>query len=101
LQDRFHRKRRVQLTQSNAAIVGAFVDEVINKGDFEAAKLFVWEDVVEQAPFPGQGPGLDGLEDVLRGMQAGFPDLHFSIKEQISRGREGAEPLRVLKNQAR
>ena len=74
------------MTQSNAAIVGAFVDEVINKGDFEAAKLFVWEDVVEQVPFPGQGPGLDGLKDVLRGMQAGFPDLHFSIKEQISEG---------------
>lgn len=74
------------MTQSNAAIVGAFVDEVINQGAFEAAKLFVWEDVVEQAPFPGQGPGLDGLKDVLRGMQAGFPDLHFSIKEQISEG---------------
>jgi hypothetical protein len=35
-----HRKSRVQLTQSNAAIVGAFIDEVINKGDFQAAKLF-------------------------------------------------------------
>jgi predicted ester cyclase len=74
------------LTQSNAAIVDVFVDKVINKGDFEAAKLFVWEDVVEQAPFPGQGPGLDGLKDVLHGMQTGFPDLHFSIKEQISEG---------------
>ena len=41
---------------------------------------------MEQVPFPGQGPGLDGLKDVLRGMQAGFPDLHFSIKEQISEG---------------
>jgi steroid delta-isomerase-like uncharacterized protein len=74
------------MTQSNAAIVGVFVDEVINKGDFEAANLFVWEDVVEHVPFPGQGPGLDGLKDVLRGMRAGFPDLLFSIKEQISEG---------------
>jgi steroid delta-isomerase-like uncharacterized protein len=82
----FVAKRRIQLTQSNAAIVGAFVDAVINKGDFQAAELFVWEDVVEQVPFPGQGPGLDGLKDVLRSMRTGFPDLHFSIKEQISEG---------------
>jgi steroid delta-isomerase-like uncharacterized protein len=86
VQDKFRRKRRIQLTQSNAAIVRAFVDAVINKGDFQAAKLFVWEDVVEQVPFPGQGPGLDGLNDVLRGMRAAFPDLHFSIEEQISEG---------------
>jgi hypothetical protein len=25
---------------------------------------------VEQVPFPGQGPGLEGLKDVLRGMRS-------------------------------
>ena len=42
--------------------------------------------MVEQVPFPGQGPGLEGLKDVLRGMRAGFPDLYFSIEEQIAEG---------------
>lgn len=46
-----------------------------------AGKL-VWE----QVPFPGQGPGLEGLKEVLRGMRAGFPDLHFSVEEQIAEG---------------
>lgn len=74
------------MTQSNANIVRCFVEDVINKGDMDAAAKYVWEDVVEQVPLPGQGPGLDGLKDILRSMRAGFPDLDFSIKEQITEG---------------
>ena len=44
------------------------------------------EDVVELAPFPGQGPGLSGLKDVLRGFRAAFPDMHWSVEEQIEEG---------------
>jgi steroid delta-isomerase-like uncharacterized protein len=74
------------MTQSNAGIVRSFVEEVINRGNMDAAAQFVWEDVVEQVPLPGQGPGLDGLKDILRSMRTGFPDLDFSIKEQIAEG---------------
>ncbi len=52
----------------------------------DSAAKFVWEDVVEQVPLPGQGPGLEGLKDVLSGMRAAFPDLNFAIKEQIAEG---------------
>lgn len=72
--------------QENAAIVKRFVDEVITAGDIDSADRFVWEDVVELVPFPGQGPGLDGLKDVLRGMRAAFPDLKFIIEEQVAEG---------------
>jgi len=65
--------------QDNATVVRRFVDEVI-------AAEFAWDDVVEQVPFPGQGPGLEGLKDVLRGMRAAFPDLVFSIVEQVAEG---------------
>ena len=70
----------------NAAIVRQFVDEVITQGNMEIASQYVWEDVVEQVPFPGQGPGLEGLKDVLQGMRTAFPDLIFSIQEQITEG---------------
>ena len=52
----------------------------------DSAAQFVWEDVVEQVPLPGQGPGLEGLKDILRGMRSAFPDLDFSIEEQITEG---------------
>lgn len=74
------------MTQDNSAIVRRFVDEVINQGKMGSAEEFVWEDVVEQVPLPGQGPGLEGLKDVLRGMRSAFPDIDFSIKEQVCEG---------------
>jgi steroid delta-isomerase-like uncharacterized protein len=74
------------LTQDNSAIIRRFVDEVINQGKMGSAEEFVWEDVVEQVPLPGQGPGLEGLKDVLRGMRSAFPDIDFSSKEQVCEG---------------
>jgi steroid delta-isomerase-like uncharacterized protein len=72
--------------RDNAATVRQFIDETLNQGDIEGAARFVWEDVVEQVPFPGQGPGLAGLQDVLRSMRAAFPDLHWSVAEQLADG---------------
>jgi steroid delta-isomerase-like uncharacterized protein len=74
------------MPQDNPATVRRFVEEVINQGCFDSASQFVWEDVVEQVPLPGQGPGLEGLNDILRGMRSAFPDLHFSVEEQIAEG---------------
>src|ERR1700677_1420668 len=68
----------------NATIVRGFADDVITNGNIEAAAQYVWEDVIEQVPLPGQGPGLDGLKDILRAMRAGFPDIVFSIQEQVA-----------------
>jgi steroid delta-isomerase-like uncharacterized protein len=74
------------MAQDNAEIVRRFADEVISRGEIDRAGEFAWEDVVEQVPLPGQGPGLEGLKDILRAMRTGFPDLVFSTLEQISEG---------------
>ncbi len=73
-------------TQENAAVIRRFIEETINQGDIDSAGQFVWDDVVELEPFPGQGPGLEGLKDVLRGMRSAFPDLRFLVQEQIAEG---------------
>ena len=72
--------------QDNATVIRRFADEVITQGQIDSAAQFVWEDVVEQVPFPGQGPGLEGLKDVLRSMRTGFPDIVFAINEQVAEG---------------
>ena len=72
--------------KNNSTIVRAFVDSVLNKGEIDASGQFFWEDMVEQVPLPGQGPGLAGLKDVLRGMRAAFPDMHWIVEEQIAEG---------------
>ena len=72
------------MKEDNAAVARRFAGEVITQGRMDLAAQFVWEDVVEQVPLPGQGPGLEGLKDILEGMRSAFPDLNFSIEEQIS-----------------
>ena len=71
---------------SNSNAVRRFIDEVLNQGNVDLAGQFFWEDMVEQVPFPGQGPGLEGLKDVLRGLRAAFPDMHWTVQEQIAEG---------------
>jgi steroid delta-isomerase-like uncharacterized protein len=66
--------------------LSGFIEETVNQGRIDEAAQYVWEDVVEQVPFPGQGPGLAGLQDVLRGMRSAFPDLYFGVDEQIAEG---------------
>jgi len=70
--------------EANKLVVRQFVDETLNKGNLDAAGDYVAENVVELAPFAGQGPGLSGLKDVLRGMRVAFPDMHWTIEEQIA-----------------
>lgn len=72
--------------QNNSNIVRQFIEDVLNQGKIDAAGQFFWDDMVEQVPFPGQGPGLEGLKDVLRELKAAFPDIHWTIHEQISEG---------------
>ncbi|HXC36948.1 MAG TPA: ester cyclase [Candidatus Acidoferrales bacterium] len=72
--------------QNNNAVVRGFIDEVLNKGNIEEAGRFFWPDMVEQVPLPGQGPGLAGLKDVLRTLRAAFPDMHWTVAEQIAEG---------------
>lgn len=70
--------------EENKQLVRNFVQIVINSQNLDAAGEYMAEDMVELVPFPGQGPGLAGLKDVLRGMFAAFPDMHWTIEEQIA-----------------
>ncbi len=69
---------------TNKEIVRGFVEEVLNQGNIEASGKYFHDDMVEQVPLPGQGPGIDGLKTVLRGFSSAFPDMRWTIEEQIS-----------------
>ena len=72
--------------QSNSSVVLEFIEKVLNRGEVDAAEEFFWEDMVEQVPLPGQGPGVEGLKDALRGLREAFPDMHWTVQEQIAEG---------------
>ena len=71
---------------NNASIVRRFIEEVLNDGNLEATGKYFHEDFVEQVPLSGQGSGLSGLNNMLRGFRTAFPDMHWSIEEQIEQG---------------
>ncbi|WP_084727264.1 ester cyclase [Rhodococcoides yunnanense] len=72
-------------TQDMRVLLQRFIEEVINGRDLDLAmKDIVAEDFVEQIPFPGQGPGRAGLAEVLAGLFAAFPDLHWTIRDTLA-----------------
>lgn len=72
--------------EENKKFMNYFVEEVINKKNLDAANDIVAEDFIEHVPFPGQGPGREGLKFVLNAMFTGFPDMHWTLHEQIAEG---------------
>lgn len=67
---------------NKSKIVRQFITRVLNEGDIDATAEYFCPDMVEEAPFPGQGPGIEGLKDVLRGMRESFPDMKWLVEER-------------------
>ena len=68
---------------SNVAAQRRFVEEIQNDGDLSVVDELVAEDFVDGTPFPGQGPGPQGVKDVMAAIRAGFPDHDAEIVHMI------------------
>src|SRR5688572_24724398 len=80
------RSTKSRRISSMKSIVNAFIENVLNQGNIEATGQYFHEDMVEQSPFPGQGPGLEGLKQVLLAFRDAFPDMHWTVEEQVCEG---------------
>jgi steroid delta-isomerase-like uncharacterized protein len=72
--------------QENIAVVGRFMEEVINQGNLDAADELVEQNFIELDPLPGQRQGREGLKEVIGMMRAAFPDIHWVADETIAAG---------------
>lgn len=72
--------------EESRKIINYFIEEVINNKNLDAANEIVSEDFIEHIPFPGQGPGREGLKVALNSMFTGFPDMKWTVQEQITEG---------------
>src|SRR5262249_57867753 len=61
------------------------VEEFINKGNTAVAEALVAEDFVWRDP-SGQEQGREGLIDNIAMMRTAFPDLEWTIEEQVAEG---------------
>jgi steroid delta-isomerase-like uncharacterized protein len=74
------------MSGENKARIREFIDRVLTAGDIEATGEYFHEDMVEEVPFPGQGPGLQGLKETLTRIRHAFPDSKWVAEEQIAEG---------------
>ena len=73
-------------TENNKAVIGRFIEEVINQNRMDRADDLVLEDFVELDPFPAQRQGREGLKEVLGMMRTAFPDIHWVVDEMVAEG---------------
>ena len=74
------------MNQESKQVINRFIDEVLNKKNLAAMDEIVAEDFIEHVPFPGQGPGRAGLRDAISALANAFPDMMWTVDEQISEG---------------
>lgn len=73
-------------SEENKKFMSYFIEEVINKKNVNATDALVSEGFIEHVPFPGQQPGREGLKFVLNAMFTAFPDMSWTVNEQIAEG---------------
>ena len=74
------------MASTNQQTILAFIEEVLNQGRFERMNDLVLENFIELDPLPGQQQGREGLKAALVGMRTAFPDMHWTVSEQIAEG---------------
>lgn len=73
-------------TDENKAIVRRISLEAFNQGRPEVLDEVVSEEVVDHSPPPGLPPGREGYKQFIPILRAAFPDLEYTIDEQIAEG---------------
>jgi steroid delta-isomerase-like uncharacterized protein len=72
-------------TEGNKSILRRYFEEAWNKGRLEMLEEIVAPNYVNHDPaVPGLPPGPEGLKPIIAGFRAAFPDLHFSIEDQVA-----------------
>ena len=76
------------LTETNKALSRRFLDEVFNKGKLNVLDEIIAKDYVNSGPgtLPELPTGPEGAKQLVTVYRNAFPDVHFTIDEQIAEG---------------
>ena len=73
-------------TQENKAIARRFMDDVVNRGNLAVIDELTGPNFVEHSAPPGVPATIEGLKAFLTMFRAAFPDLHYTINDEIAEG---------------
>ena len=71
--------------QENKALVGRFVEEVQNEHNLAALDELFGPDMIDHSGM-SDPPNLEGTRAFFTMMFAAFPDMHFTIRQQLAEG---------------
>jgi steroid delta-isomerase-like uncharacterized protein len=76
------------LTETNKALSRRFLEEVFNKGKLNVLDEIIAKDHVSTGPgtLPGLPTGPEGQKQLVTVYRNAFPDVHFTVDEQIAEG---------------
>lgn len=72
------------MSEANKTIMRRFFEELFNRGDLSGADEIVGANYVNHNAAPGEMPGREGLKTFVTYLRASFPDIHFTIEDQIA-----------------
>lgn len=68
-------------------VIQRYFDELFNRGQTELVNELLHPEYVNHSPgWPDLPRGREGVALVVRAMRDAFPDLHYTIEEQIEQG---------------
>jgi predicted ester cyclase len=73
-------------TEEIKATARRFVEEVINRGNLAVIDEQAGPNFVDHSIPPGVPPTIEGLKGFLTQFRAAFPDLHYTIEDQVAEG---------------
>lgn len=76
------------LTETNKTVARRFFDEVFGKGKLDVLDEIIAKDYVNNGPgtLPELPTGLEGAKQLVTVYRNAFPDLRFTVDEQIAEG---------------
>jgi steroid delta-isomerase-like uncharacterized protein len=73
------------MSEQNNALVTRAVEEVWNRGNYAALDQLVTDDIVIHSSKAGEDiHGPEGITQFYSALRAAFPDIHFTIDDQIA-----------------
>ncbi len=73
------------MSEQNKALVRRVIEEVYNQGNLAAADELAASDLVIHLPSQAIH-GREGAKQYVATLRSGFPDIHFTIEEQLAEG---------------
>jgi steroid delta-isomerase-like uncharacterized protein len=74
------------MSTTNKPIMQRFFGELFSDGKLSVADEIVGANYLNHNAVPGETPGREGLKAFVAHLRTAFPDLHFTVEEQIAEG---------------